>query len=64
MLSGDKRVEDCGHQEVGDTTSRVTKTCGESVGCSNNVFVEKARGPHLAWYKATTQDANEEAESE
>ena len=42
MLSGNERVEDCRHQEVGDTTSGVAKPCGECVGCSNDVFIEKA----------------------
>ena len=42
MLSRDKRVEDRRHQEVCYTTSSVTKTGGECVGCPDYILVEEA----------------------
>ena len=42
-LVHDKRVEDCRHQEIGDTSSRVTKASGECVGRSDDVLIKEAR---------------------
>ena len=59
----DKRVEDCGHQEVCDTTSGVAEACGEGVARANHVLIEESSRPYLAGHKATPEDTDEEPES-
>jgi hypothetical protein len=56
-------VEDGGHQEVSDASTRVTKTSSESIASAGDILVEEASAPHLAGHKATSEDADEEAKS-
>lgn len=58
----DQGVEDGRHQEVGDASTRITKAGSECVGCADDVLVEEAGRPDLAWYETTTQNTNEETE--
>lgn len=59
----DERVEDGGHEEVGNASTGISKTAGEGIGCADDIFVEEARGPDLTWDEATTEDSDEESES-
>jgi len=58
----DEGVEDGRHEEIGDTSSSVTKASGECVGRAHHVLVKKAGGPNLTWDKATAEYANEESD--
>ena len=60
----DKRVENCGHQEVCDAASSITETCCERVACPNYVLIEEACGPYLTWHKAAAKNTNEKPESQ
>ena len=57
----DKRIEDSGHDEVSDSTTRVTPTTSQGVRCPDDVLVEEAGGPDLTRDEGSTEDTDEEA---
>lgn len=58
----DQRIEDGRHDEISDTTTRVTPAADQCVGGTDNVAVEEAGGPNLARHEAAAEDANEESD--
>ena len=62
MLGGDERVEDRRHEEVGDTTSRITKAASEGISSAHDVLVEETSCPDLARDEGPPENANEETE--
>jgi len=58
----DKRVEDGGHEEVGDAAAGVAPAASEGVGGADDVLVEEARRPDLAGHEGAAEDADEEAD--
>jgi hypothetical protein len=58
----DQAIEDSRHDEICYTSTSVTQATSKRVGSADNVFVEKASGPHLARYEAATEDTDEEAQ--
>lgn len=56
----DERVEDGGHEEVGDAAAGVAPAAGEGVGGADDVLVEEARRPDLARHEGAAEDADEE----
>lgn len=54
-------VVDGGHDEVCDTTTRITETSSEGIGGTDAVLVEETRHPYLTWDEGTTEDTDEEA---
>jgi hypothetical protein len=61
-LLGHERVVNGRHGEVGDSSASVTETSSNGVGRADDVLVEEACRPYLAWYEAATEDADEESE--
>lgn len=55
-----QRVVNSGHDEVSDTTTGIAPASGEGIGGADNVLVEPAGAPHLAWHKGPAEDADEE----
>ena len=47
-------VEDCWHEEIGYTSSRVTETGGKRIGSADDILVEKSSRPHLTRDEATS----------
>ena len=64
VLVRNQRIEDSGHKEVRDPSSRISEAARESIGSADDVLVKEARRPHLAGHERPTQDADEETESE
>ena len=62
VLVLDEGVVDGRHQEVGDSTTSITKTSSERVGSTNNFLVKETSSPYLARYEATTENTNEETD--
>lgn len=60
-LGSNKGVEDGWHDEVGDAAAGVAPSPRESIGCADNVLVEEAGAPDLAWDKRCSEDTNEES---
>lgn len=63
ILFMDERVEDGGHEEVGYAPTGVSEASCERVGCADDVFIEEASRPDLAWNETATKNANEEPQS-
>ena len=60
VAGGHERVEDGGHDEVGDTTAGVAPTASKSVGSADHVLVEETCAPHLARNEGGTENTNKE----
>lgn len=56
-----KRVVNCGHDEVGDSTTSVTPAARQGIGGSNNILIEESSTPHLAGNESGTENTDEEA---
>jgi len=56
-----ERVEDDWHDEVSDTTTRVTPSTRESVGSTDDILVEEASRPNLARNEGATEDTNKKS---
>lgn len=54
-------VEDSGHNEIGNATTRVTPSSREGIGRAYDVLIEETGRPHLARHKGPAQDTDEEA---
>lgn len=59
----DERLVHRRHDEVRDATTQVTQTAGQSIRGTDDVLVEEACRPYLAWYETTTKDTDEETQS-
>lgn len=57
-----KRLVHSRHDEVSDTTTKITKSASERVRRADNVLVEESGGPYLTRYEATTEDTDEESQ--
>jgi len=57
----DERIEDSGHNEISDSTTRVTPTTCQGVRCTDDILVEEASGPDLTRDEGSAEDTDEEA---
>jgi hypothetical protein len=51
-------VENRGHQEIRNSSSSISQSCGQRVGASHNIFVEEGCGPYLARHETCPENAN------
>lgn len=61
-LGLDEGVEDGRHHEVSDAATGVAEAGSEGVGGADDVLVEEAGCPDLAWDEGAAEDADEEAD--
>lgn len=62
--AANERLVDCWHDEVGDSTTGVTPSTSQSVGCTDDILVEETSRPDLARHERTTEDTNEKSNGE
>lgn len=61
-LGMDEGVIHSRHDKICDTTTRVSPTTSQGIGCSNNLLIKEPGAPDLAGDKCASKNANEEAQ--